>query len=127
MAEFMRYKDVPHSTRQDLEQALTRNDEEAAQSAILGLALHDRDWKWVQERCLALMNHPSWPVRAAAAACLGHLARIHRTIDLDRTQAALRTALQDPQVASYAELALDDIETFVHAPTAHGKGSPTDP
>ncbi|WP_165975970.1 hypothetical protein [Actinomadura rubrisoli] len=111
----MRYEEIPDLTREDLENALLRQDDEAAQNALLSLALHGHDWKWVQDQCLGLLNNPSQPLRSTAVICLGHIARIHKKLDLDRVLPALRHALNDPQTAGYAEQAIDDIELFIPA------------
>ncbi|TMR07242.1 hypothetical protein ETD83_01190 [Actinomadura soli] len=109
----MRYESVPPVSRDDLRLALAEKDNEAIHRALVGLALHDADGAWVQDQCLALKDHPSWDVRAIALLCLGHVARIHGTIDLDRVLPVLRSALNDPRTAGYAEQAIDDIEVFV--------------
>lgn len=111
----MRYERVPESTRQELDDALTRGDDDAAQATLLSLGLHDPDGEWVQNRCLELLNHPSWALRSVAATCLGHVARIHGKIDRDRVLPALRKALKDRRTEGYAEQAIEDIETFAKA------------
>jgi hypothetical protein len=44
---------------------------------------------------------------------LGHLARIHGQLDLERVEPRLRELRADPEVAGSAEDALDDIERFM--------------
>ncbi len=45
--------------------------------------------------------------------CLGHIARIHKSIDIDRALPVLRSAMNDPRIAGYAEQAIEDIEIYV--------------
>lgn len=108
----MEYREVPPARRDELQRALTGGDDDAVQEALVSLALHDPDGTWVQDQCLALMDHPSWQVRATALTCLGHVARLHGSIDVGRVLPVLRSALHDPRTAGYAEQAMDDIETF---------------
>ncbi|UGT69599.1 hypothetical protein LTT66_05240 [Nocardia gipuzkoensis] len=87
---------------------------------ILRLALHDPDAAWVTERALALTDSPDDDVRNSASTALGHIARIHRSIDRDRVVPALQRLLDDPKTAGRADDALDDIAMF--APPGAGAG-----
>jgi HEAT repeat len=82
---------------------------------LVTLALHDADWKKVEKYCLEFLEHPDASVRAVAATCIGHLARIHKTLDLDLVLPALYRHLSDPGkwVAGNADNALSDIEIFM--------------
>jgi hypothetical protein len=55
-----------------------------------------------------------------AAICLGHLARIHGTLDLDVVEPALERVLRDPNTTGDVQDALDDIRVFAKNPV---KGS----
>jgi hypothetical protein len=81
--------------------------------AILRLALHDSDGDWVTNHALSLLRHSDSNVRVMAATALGHIARIHGRIDVDRVLPALRLLANDPATAGRAEDALDDIDMFV--------------
>jgi hypothetical protein len=81
--------------------------------ALVGVAYHDPDWKWVQSRCLELLFHVNPDVRGLAATCLGHVARIHRRLDAAAVKAALAEARKDPLVAGYVDDALDDIKAYI--------------
>jgi hypothetical protein len=85
---------------------------------LVALALHDADWKKVEKYCLEFLEHPDAGVRAVAATCIGHLARIHKTLDLDIVLPALYRHLSDPGqwVAGNADNALSDIEIFMKVP-----------
>ncbi|MET0233015.1 MAG: hypothetical protein ABW224_00080 [Kibdelosporangium sp.] len=109
----MRYVASGQADRAALAAALAANDVVGITDGLLGLTNHDPDWRWVQEQCLALLAHPDKDVRGLAATCLGHLARIHRTIDLDKVVPALRQRSADPAIAGQIEDALEDIEMYV--------------
>jgi hypothetical protein len=77
------------------------------------VASHDSDWRCVQEHCLRLTAAVDPAVRRVAATCLGHLARIHGQLDLERVGPRLRDLRADPEVSGSAEDALDDIQRFM--------------
>jgi hypothetical protein len=109
----MRYVASEQGDRTALATALAANDIAGITDELLGLTNHDPDWRWVQEQSLALLDHPDQDVRGLAVTCLGHLARIHRALDLDRVIPALRQRSADPAIAERIEDTMDDIETFV--------------
>jgi hypothetical protein len=81
--------------------------------ALVSLAYHDPDWRWVQDLCLRLLNDPDVGMRGIAVLCLGHLARIHGQLDLTRVLPALRRLRDDEEVSARVADAIDDINTFV--------------
>jgi hypothetical protein len=95
------------------ESALSGSDSAAICRALVDAALHDPDWAWVQEHCLRLLASSDSEVRGVAATSLGHLARIHGMLDLDRVEPRLRELRNDPEVRGRAEDALDDIQQFM--------------
>jgi hypothetical protein len=52
-------------------------------------------------------------IRATAALCIGHVARIHRVLDLDRVLPALQRLQSDPEVGWRVADVIDDIESFL--------------
>jgi HEAT repeat protein len=79
----------------------------------VALAYHDSDVGWVQDLCLSLLADHDPGVRGTAALCLGHLARIHGTLDLHRVVPALKALLNDPEVRGTVMDAMDDIQIFI--------------
>jgi hypothetical protein len=59
--------------------ALHSTDPAAVRYALVGITLHEPDWRWAQSECARLASHPLVEVRALAATCMQHLARIHST------------------------------------------------
>lgn len=109
----MKYQEIPARSRAEIEADLERGPAPEVIEALLSAALHDPDWRWVQAHCLRFARHEDPGVRGVAATCLGHLARLHRQLDLDAVVPVLEALRRDPQVVGPAEDALDDIETFI--------------
>lgn len=106
------YRKLDPIGRDDAETTLTSPDAYLVTEAILRLALHDPDGRWVTDRALELLRNPDADIRAAAATALGHIARIHRTIDTERVIPALHHLTNNPATAGQAQDALDDIAMF---------------
>jgi hypothetical protein len=115
------YEPAP-TTHESAMAALAAGDIDTLTDSMVGLALHDSDWRWCQDFYLRVLDHPEEDVRATAAICLGHLARIHRRLDKDRVLPALRARLRDPQVGGTVEDAIADIEQFLALPPGATQG-----
>lgn len=110
----MKYEKPKQAGRRELELARRSGDDSSIREGLVSLALNEsEDWRWVQAQCIELLEHHDWSVRAVAATCLGHVARIHRKMDLEIVVPALRGMLEDPKVSSYARDALEDIQMYV--------------
>lgn len=85
---------------------------------LVMLALYDADWKKVEGFCLEFLEHPDAGIRMVTATCIGHLARIHRQLDLDIVLPALyrHQSDQGQWVAGNVDNALSSIERFMHVP-----------
>jgi hypothetical protein len=88
---------------------------EAISLTLIRLALHHDDWRWVQGKCLEFVEHGDVWVRRNSATALGHLARLHGELDVTPVLAALQKLKLDPQVASWAEAAIDDLTIFLRS------------
>ena len=102
-------------TEKEVQQAFHSGDVALICSTLVELALTDPDWKNVQSYCLTFLEYPDAGVRAVAATCLGHLARIHKQLDLDLVLPALYRHQSDPGpwVAGTVDNALSSIERFI--------------
>lgn len=101
----------PHPiSREEAEAAFASSDPERITRALVGVAFHDSDWRWVQEKCLGFARDDVAAVRQIAVTCLGHVARVHRQIDLERVLPVLGELSRDPEVQ--VDDALDDIQMF---------------
>ena len=94
-------------------EAFATGDAETICHALVAVAFHESDWQWSQERCLELLENEDPNVSSLAAACLGHVARIHKALDKERVVSALRNRMSDDRISGSIEDALDDIEMFV--------------
>ncbi|WFE50782.1 hypothetical protein [Micromonospora sp. WMMD1155] len=93
-------------THESATAALSAGDIDTPTDAMVGLALHDSDWRWCQDIYLRLLDHHEVDVRATAAICLGNLARIHADSTVTRTR------LGDPEIGGTLEDAVAHIEQF---------------
>jgi hypothetical protein len=112
----LKYEQPAPTSRVDAERALSSSSPEEVCDALLASALHDPDWRWVQEQCLRSLQHPSEDVRGLALTCLGHVARLHGRLDVERVLPALAALRAHPALAGRVEDALDDIEMFLDRP-----------
>lgn len=108
----MDYREPSPITREQFHHLLAQGDGDEIAEALIGLALNDPDWKWLQDLCLGLVDHVESAVRAAALTSLGHIARIHGRIERSRVEPKLRQILDDSVLAGRAQDALDDIAVF---------------
>ncbi|MFC6011790.1 hypothetical protein [Nocardia lasii] len=108
----MRYEEPEPIDRAAAIVMLESGDAEQAESAIIQLALSDPDGNWVILQALRLLKSRIGSVRATAATAIGHVARIHGSVDKDTVLPALHALMTDPETAGRAEDALDDIEIF---------------
>jgi hypothetical protein len=109
----MHYEKINPITRQEAEVVFNQGNSEEIAAALLSVTFHDEDWLWVQSSCLKFLASPDENLRAVAATCLGHLARIHGMVDVAMVVPALQAHLSDSAIAGRVSDALDDIEMFV--------------
>ena len=109
----MQYKAVLERGRSEIELLLGSGDGTEITDALLSAAYYDSDWSWVQGQCLTFSHHEDRNVRSVAAICLGHLARIHRQLDLELVLQRLVEMRSDPIVAAAVNDALEDIKFFL--------------
>ena len=105
------YEQLDEIGRDEAEAAFAAGGREIG-VVLLRLAMHWHDWAYVERRCLDFVRHPDVWVRRNAATALGHLARIHGRLHVERVMPALMTLWADPDVSGWADDALDDVETF---------------
>jgi hypothetical protein len=112
----MKYEAIHPISRDEAERMVASGDANAICREIISLALFDDDWRWVQDWCLQLATDERTQVRGCAATSLGHLARIHGSLDLDRVIPVLEQLTEDHEVGGLAEDALGDIRMFTGKP-----------
>lgn len=109
--EFLMTYDAYDFTR--LEAMLQSNDIDQISSAMLYMTNGVADIAWVQRRYVDLTTHSNDDVRGLALTCLGHVARIHGSVDWELVMPVLNRMLLDPLLGGRAQDAIDDIEMFV--------------
>ena len=109
----MKYRAVVQRDREELEILLRSSNQQDVQEALLSAAYYDPDWKWVQGKCITLSHHPGHRMRQMAATCLGHLARLHRQLDLGTVLQRLAELKNDPLARASVEEALNDIRFYL--------------
>jgi HEAT repeat protein len=116
MSEPMHYESPKPLSKQAAVAVFDKGVPVEVSEALIGLALNEPDWRWVQEVALRYLQGPDEALRMTAATALGHLARLHGTLDLDRVVPALQRLLADPATEGRATDALDDISMFAGGP-----------
>lgn len=109
----MRYVEVVPITRQEAEAAFASGVSYAICTALVRLVYHYPDWRWLQEKCIELSRDSDLEVAGVAVTCLGHLARIHGTLDLERVLPLLKSLHTNPELAGRVEDASGDIEMYI--------------
>jgi hypothetical protein len=109
----VQYKAVVERSRSEIEVLLRGGDRAEIVDALLSAAYYEPDWQWVQGQCIIFSRHEDQNVRWVSATCFGHLARIHRQLDLELVLQRLAEMRSDPSVAAAAEDALEDIKFFL--------------
>jgi len=110
----MEYHEIFPLSRPELEKLIESGNETAITDALLSAAYYDSDWRWVQELCLRFMHQSDWGISSVAVICLGHVARIHKILDVDVVLprlAALKA--ETPSLAPWVEDAVEDIRFFL--------------
>lgn len=108
----MRNVDPKRMSREEAAEALESGDIDRVSSALVALSIYESDWLHAQDVCLKFLGSDVSDLRGLAVTCLGHIARVHGRLDIDKVVPALTALLDDPEVAGRVEDALDDISMF---------------
>jgi len=109
----MQYEEIDPISRSDAMAALGSANPRDICKALVRLAIHDPDLQWVQSLCIELTKHATVEVQSTAILCLGHLARIHKALDLEKVVPLLIELRKDPLLSGRVDDAMDDIEIFL--------------
>lgn len=107
------YREPLPISREDAETEFSSDISERICDALVSVTFNETDWRWVQEKCLHFIASSYPEVRGLAVTCLGHLARIHRKIDLEKVLPILKNLQNDAEIGGRVEDALDDIEPLL--------------
>jgi len=114
----LKFEYVQPISRAEAESKFASGDAKIICDALIRVTLHDPDPAWSQTIALRFTAHDDAEVRGLAATCLGHIARIHKRLDLGIVVPILVKLTEDPAVGGRAEDALDDIRTFMESGAA---------
>lgn len=109
----MKYDPAPPISRVDALLAFKSDDVKVICGALVRMVFHEDDWQWAQDRCLEMVDHPAGDVKLVAVTCLGHVARIHGTLDIGRVLPVLRSLSTQTRFVGRVGDAMDDIRRFV--------------
>jgi hypothetical protein len=109
----MRYDELEPISRAEAIVELASNNRERVCRALVRLTLFDTERGWIEGWLEKFLQSDDTWIRGVAATCVGHVARIHRAVDLRRLAPLLRVLLKDPATAGKAQDAFDDIEVYV--------------
>lgn len=107
-----RYVDPKPMSREEAADAVDSGDVDRVGAALVALSMYESDWVYVQDVCLRFLGSEVSDLRGLAATCLGHVARVHGKLDVDKVVPALAAFLDDPKISGRVEDALDDISMF---------------
>lgn len=96
----------------ELDLLLAAGNVAEAASALLYLCFNVDNAQWLQSKCLELLSHENEDISGLAITCLGHVARMHSTIDRDKVLPILREKIKDTRLSGRVQDALDDIAMF---------------
>jgi hypothetical protein len=113
----MRHEELGCISRSAATVELESGDRDRISRTLVQLALHDPERAWLEGLLVRFMSHDDSWIRGVAALCVGHVARLHRSVDRAVVGPALERLLRDPETAGRAEDALDDIEAYVDRTT----------
>ena len=109
----MRYQEVLKKDRAEIELLLQSTNPTDILDALLSAAYYEPEWRWVQGQCLAFLSYGERSVRGLSATCLGHLARIHKQLDIELVLPRLAELKDDPEIGDSVRDALDDIRFYL--------------
>ncbi|NUQ73531.1 MAG: hypothetical protein HUU21_08250 [Polyangiaceae bacterium] len=109
----MRYEELDAISRPEAVIELNSRDRERVCRALVRVTLFDVDRAWIEDWLEKFLQSEDVWIRGVAATCVGHVARIHRALDLVRLAPLLRRLLDNPATAGKAQDAFDDIEVYI--------------
>lgn len=109
----LKYSGIEPITRQEAEVAFASGSATEICRALIRVVYHDPDWRWLQEKCIQFSKHHDSKVAGLAVTCFGHIARIHRELDVDRVMRILNELRNNPEIAGRVSDALDDINLYL--------------
>jgi hypothetical protein len=92
---------------------LKSDDVSIVTDALLYATFNFDSWIWLQDECLKLLNNKNVDIKGLAVTCIGHIARIHSSLDKEKVLPILCKKLFDEDISGRVQDTLDDINMFV--------------
>ncbi len=106
------YKTPIPISKKDAEKAALSKSASLICNALISISLYERDFLWAQDFVFKQIGSENDDVTSAAITGVGHLARIHRKIDVDKFVLEVQSLSKNVKFAGLIEDVLDDIEMF---------------
>jgi hypothetical protein len=105
------YKPVPNFAQEEISAAMQQDNVESLIYIAFAVGYYCDDWKYAQDICIRLSDHPNKTVRGNAILGLFYVAIFRRQLDKRLVKPILLRALRDPEqeVRERAEDAIPDI------------------
>ena len=113
--EGLNYDKPRKLSRETAVRLLSSERTDDVENALVSLVLHDMDLDFVLEQIFEKAKSQRPGIRGTAILCLGHAARIHRSLPIEPTTRIVKAGLADADeyVQGQAHSAAEDIEMFV--------------
>jgi hypothetical protein len=99
--------------KEEIKKKLNSNDIKEVTDTLLDITFNNEDWEFVQNECLKLLDNKITDISGLAITCLGHIARIHSKINMEKIIPRLNEKLNNPELYGRIEDALNDIKMFI--------------
>jgi hypothetical protein len=106
---------IPELSREEIEEAIVRDDPNELVIALLSVGQYASDAEWAEGVCRRLAPHQNFAVRGKAIRGFGQVARLHKRLDRRTVLPIIQAGLTDTDdsVRRHALAAADDVETFL--------------
>jgi len=106
---------IPELSREEIEEAIVRDDPNELVIALLSVGQYASDAEWAEGVCRRLASHQNFAVRGEAIRGFGQVARLHKRLDRRTVLPIIQAGLTDTDdsVRRHALAAADDVETFL--------------
>jgi hypothetical protein len=99
-------------TKEVAELALSEDDGMKLCSILISVALFENDFPWAQNLIFSNVLSKHQHIAQAAVIAVGHLARIHGKINMDKLNVLFEGVLFKSELSGSIQDTLDDIEIF---------------
>lgn len=114
----MKYKQPKPVSRDEASAILSGKSNEAKCRALVGLAFYDPDPAWLEELFLTHAQNENLDVAGVAITCLGHVARIHRSLNVTAVMPVLDELRRREPLVGRIEDAIEDFRLYLGSKTA---------